>query len=138
MSSLTRDESYLAWLMAGLVGKRDRIVDLLRRLSGLGRAAHKPKLFRKFLNMLDEVALAKREETSLISRIEAIEQKHRFLRQSKSLRQFGVKAAAPLPVLFPKYPEPKPRGPSKLWLLVLWYYLLRSKNNQKKQGLSYD
>jgi hypothetical protein len=124
--------------MAGLVGKRDRIVDLLRRLSGLSRAAHKPKLFRKFLNMLDEVALAKREEAALISRIEAMEQKHRFLRQSKGLRQFGAKVAAPMPVLFPKHPEPKPSRPSALWLLVIWYFILRQKNNQKNQGLTYD
>jgi len=131
----------LAWLMVTLADKRARVAGLLRRLSGMGPAgAVAPKLFGKFLDLLDEVAAATSEETGILSRIEAIEQKHRFMRAHKKL-----KIAAPRLVMLPAalMPAKAKRSPLELWLfLILWYLVLRPlprlKINQKKQGLTVD
>jgi len=142
MPALAGDSSRLAWLSARLANKRNRIVDLVRRMTGLGpMAALKPALFAKFLHMLDDVAAASKEEIQLLSRIEAVESRHRFLRIGKKL-----KCAAKRPktedsnCYTDENHETDARRPSRslLWLIVFWYLFMRQERNQKKQGLTVD
>jgi hypothetical protein len=142
MPALAGDSTRLAWLSARLANKRNRIIDLMRRMTGLGPvAALKPALFAKFLHMLDDVAVASKEEIQLLSRIEAVEGRHRVLRLGKKLK---------CAVIRPKTEDSSgytdedheldAKRPSRslLWLIVFWYLFMRDKRNQKKQGLTVD
>jgi hypothetical protein len=130
--------SRIAWLMANLAGRRHLLRALTARISGLGvLASLSPKLFRKVMGMLDEVAAAKHEENTLLSRIEDIEQKHMFLRRTKGLRM-AIKAPANsnrAPAHIPAHLPERP-APSRLWGFVLWWMFLSEGINQKKQDLT--
>jgi hypothetical protein len=122
-----------------LANNRNRILGLLQRLTGLGPAGslQPPALFAKFTHWLGEVAAAKDEEMSLMTRIENIEREHRFMRLAKRLKH-----AAPRQETAYDHPycNDNKRGflRGSLLLILLWYLFMRQKINQKKQGLTVD
>jgi hypothetical protein len=133
--SLAKQSGRLAWLGAALSEQRRKIGRLLVRMTSLGpREAMKPAVFSKFLSMLEQVAVAQDEEIKLLSQIEAIEQKHRFMRKGKKLRRAQPRKA-PLPD-WKDYPGAKRPAMSLWWLIILWYLFMRQKINQKKQALT--
>jgi hypothetical protein len=130
--------SQIAWLTARLATHRNRILGLWRRVTGLGHAPSlKPALFAKFSHWLDDIAAAKTEEMNLMTRIEDIERKHRFMRLAKRL-----KLARPGYQLEVRNEdcEAAPNRPfhTLIWLIVFWYLFMRQKINQKMQGLTVD
>lgn len=125
--------------MAKLVDKRGRIVDILRSITGLGPAGSlKPSLFSKFLGMLDEVAAVKDEETAYIGRIEALEQKHRFMRKHNKLRRAEM---APKTRELEDTDENRAIAQPRnfwMWVFLLWLLFKQRVIKQKKQSLTAD
>ncbi len=136
MPSAANQTSRLSWLSASLANKRDKILDLLSRLTGFGSGGRDdPSIFRKFADMLEEVATAKEEEQCLIARIDAVEQKHLSLRKSRKLKLAKpLTAAARLAA--EEQPEPPRRG--ILWLVVVWYMFFRDRMDRKGQDFTID
>jgi hypothetical protein len=97
-------------------------------MSGLGvPAALKPTLFRKFLDMLDEVTALRDEETGLISQIDAIELRHKLMRKQKKLKRAGPRAkiaAATFQIKEIQGAKAKGSFFDTLLLLVLWLIVL--------------
>jgi len=145
MTAMTKgSSSRIAWLSAALGAQHARLVTLLQRLRGMGTPDKmKPTMFRKFINVLEQVAVAKERETEIISRIQAIEAKHRFQRKRKALKhahltpepandwdkEFGDRDAEQDHL--PKW---------VVWTLILWAFLSMSRPriNQKQQNLTAD
>jgi hypothetical protein len=124
----------LTWLLAKLSDRRTQIADLLRRLTGFGPAgALKNKIFGKFLLILDEVALAKRHENCLLEQIEAIEQRHRFMRKNRQLKRAVKRLNASNG---DEFPESASQTPAFLPILLMWYVFAPLKINHKKQSLT--
>jgi hypothetical protein len=134
--SLAKESSRLAWLGASLDNQRRKIGQLLNRLTRLGpREAMRPAVLGKFLRMLEQVAMAQEKEMRLLSQIETIEQKHRFMRKGNKLRKAKPRKTADFD--WKDYPGVAKRpAHSMLWTLILWYLLMRQKINQKKQALT--
>lgn len=133
-----KDTGYLALLSAALLKQRDRLTVLMHRLTGLGvPGAMKPSVFDKFIRMMDQVAAAKDRETDLLSKIEAVEARHRFQRQCKTLKHPEPESKHLENLL----PEPEPSERPKhgwLWFAAIWYLFAHSGNDQKKQRLTAD
>ena len=140
MSALANENSRVAWLMARLANRRNHLIDLVRRLTGMGSpGAMKPSLFAKFTRMLEDVAASAREEMSLLKQIEDIEQKHRFLRKHKRLKCAVPKSKIPANANCEEAKhEPKSGFMRLLWLIILWYLFMRQKVNYKNQKLTAD
>ncbi|HUY67676.1 MAG TPA: hypothetical protein VMV79_00040 [Alphaproteobacteria bacterium] len=140
--SIAKESGRLAWLGATLGQQRRKIARLLNRMAAFGpRGSMTPAVFRKFLGMLEQVAEAREQEMHLLSRIEDIEQKHRFMRKTRKLKRARPRPASGLPADFdwkayPGLKKPPQRG--IMWLLAFWYLFLRQKSSQKKQGLTAD
>lgn len=104
--------------------------------------AIKPSVFRKFLDMMDQVATAKEKENEIISRIQAVEAKHRFQRKHKALKHASPQPHDDLQALLTADDELAYQRTPKwwLWLLVLWGLLSmpRPKINQKRQNYTAD
>jgi hypothetical protein len=90
----SRAQASLGWLNGVLAAQRGKVMGLLARLGDLSALRNlNPRIFAKFVNMLEQISAAKAEETEVISEIEAIEQKHRFQRKSGSLKHFEADTA---------------------------------------------
>jgi hypothetical protein len=137
---LANGNSRVAWLMARLVNRRNHIIDLVRRLTGLGTpGAMKPSIFAKFLHMLDDVGSSVREEMALLKQIEDVEKKHRFLRVAKRLKCAVPKAQTVANSNSGDIKKEPVSGFNRLlWLIILWYLFVRKKINYKKQDLTAD
>src|SRR5262249_40368259 len=121
MPASPADSSLFAWLGAKLAETRGHMAGLLQRMTGGSSPGAKPALFSKFLGMLDEVARIKGEETEIISRIEALERKHRFLRKSNKLRRADATPREKNDINFEENirPEVEPRS-FWMWVFLLW------------------
>ena len=138
MSGITEGSNHRAWLMARLANNRNRILGLLQRLTGLGPPGSlTPALFAKFTHWLGEVAAATNEEMSLMTRIENIEQKHRFMRLSDKLKRANPRNPAAIEQSYcPDNAGSFLKRP--ILLILVWYVFMKRKINQKKQGLTVD
>jgi hypothetical protein len=88
MLGFSTDISRRDWLAAALSERRSRIVELMRRLAGLGAPGSiKPELFHKFLELMGQIADERDKEIDLIGQIETVEEKHRFRRDCNQLEQ---------------------------------------------------
>jgi hypothetical protein len=132
-------ETHLAWLAAALGGQRNRIIDLIRRMTSLGSpGGMNPRIFGKFLRLLDQVASARDREIGILDRIEAIEEQHRFCRKNHMLEHIQSDPR--------KNPEPDGQDEAEteqpnnslLLFLVVWAAFFHHAINQKKQGLTVD
>lgn len=105
------------------------IEDTNNKIGGLGKTESlKPSMFRRFTQWLDQIVRLRRKEQKIINEIEAIEEKHRLLREAKRLRKAeSVKAVEAK--IEPQPEEPKPRRSFWLWLLL--FAMMQS--SQKKQ-----
>jgi len=136
MPSAANQTSRLSWLSTSLANKRDKILGLLSRLTGLSSSDRdNPSIFRKFADMLEEVATAQEEEKSLIARIDAVEQRHLSLRKGRKLK-LARPLASSAHLAAEEQPEPPRRG--ILWLVVVWYMFFRERMGQKGQDFTID
>jgi hypothetical protein len=137
--SLAKESGRLAWLGAALTQQRRKIGKLINRMSSMGPSgALKPSVFSKFLGLLEQVAIEQKEEIRLLSQIETIEQKHRFLRKDKKLRRARPAVASSI-ARWHDYPGvKKPSNGGLWWYIIVWYLFSRQKINQKKQALTVD
>jgi len=88
MVDTPQTSSRLSWLTASLGERRSRLTSILRRMVGLGEpGAMKSSIFGKFLNLIEQVAGERDKEMELMSQIDAIEQKHRFMRDHHKLER---------------------------------------------------
>jgi hypothetical protein len=136
-----KDSSRLSWLAAALSEQRHRLVGLLQRLSGFGApGAMKPSLFRKFLNMLDQISVVKERESEIISRIENIEAKHRFQRKRKGLKYAAAESKPQKGQNSTFECEEECERPHNgwLWILALLAFMSRGGINHKKHDLTVD
>ena len=136
--SKPNESGRLAWLKAALGAQKHKIVSLLGRLSDFAASVSgKPKVFNKFLFMMNEVAVARDHEVEILSEIEAVEKKHHLLREHGSLKHIeDVDLLSSEVDDFDR--DLKPPERDVFWLLAFWYLLTRQKINQKKQGLTAD
>lgn len=94
----------------------------------------KPSLSRKLMDLIDQIAVFRNKELEIISEINAIEQKHRFLREHKKLKKPNLHQN--YAYFSKKHHSPKARR-SRFWMVVFWLWLLSDdNNNNKKQKLS--
>jgi hypothetical protein len=140
MNAIAKQSSRLAWLAAVLSDQHHRLVGLLQRLSGLGQpGAMKPSVFRKFLGLLDQVSAAKEKENSIISRIEAMEAKHRFRRQRKQLKCANDEPRPQKDQSLGLECELSGERPHRwLWWVAVLILISQRGINQKKQSLTVD
>ena len=112
---------YLNWISSALDAQKGKIGRLLLRLKDVGlRAGTGFALHKKFVRLLQQVAIDQEKELDILNEIEAVERRHEELRKKKLLRAFNPDAPRDAPALMTETPEPKPKR-SSLWLLVgLW------------------
>jgi len=144
MNAMAKGSSRIAWLSATLGAQHARLVALLQRMRGFGAPDRlSPSMFRKFLDVLDQVAVAKEKEGEIISRIQAVEAKHRFQRKHKTLKHAAVTSfpANDWDKEFDDRDMKDEHLPKWLvWAFILWAFLSikRPKINQKQQSLTAD
>lgn len=82
MILLTKTGRKLSWLAGEIAKRQDRAAKLVRRLEAveLERGADSSGFRRKFLKYIHEIAHEREEERRLLSRVEAIENRHRDMR----------------------------------------------------------
>lgn len=137
--AVCKDSWRLEWLIAAWAEQRRRAALLLGRITDLGPLqAMTPAVMRKFLRLMDQVDEAKQKEIKIISSIDAIEEQHRFRRLHKQLRQACAPGDKPK-VVSTMTPEESERPQRRwLWVLFLWYLLMRKQINQKNHSLTVD
>src|ERR1700722_5984226 len=87
MTAYKNDTSRLTWLLAALAAQRDKLANLLCRLTGLGTpGAMNPSIFGKFLRLLEQVAAEREKEMRILDRIENVEKLHRYRREHHQLQ----------------------------------------------------
>jgi len=120
---MSKDQGRLGWLTAALGTHKRNLMKLLQRIGDLGSLqGMKPKIFTKFLNLMEQVAHEHDEEVKLISEIEAIERKHRFQRKSGKLKRAAPKDKFAYDAEFDS--DPRPRN-GWLWAIAFWYLMTR-------------
>lgn len=76
------------WLQALIRDKGSRVKDLLNEIAALGvPGLMKPSIFRKFLDLLSQLATERDKEHALLSRVEAMEERHHFFRDHHKLEK---------------------------------------------------
>jgi hypothetical protein len=76
------------WFASLLADKRSRIAHLFGEIAGLGAPADmKPSVFKRFLELLAQIAHEEERETDVLLEIEAVELKHRFRREHHQLER---------------------------------------------------
>lgn len=74
------------WFASVLADKKTRIAHLFAEIAGLGSpSSMKPRIFRRFLDLLAQIASEEEKEIDFINHIEAVELKHRFRRDHNQL-----------------------------------------------------
>jgi hypothetical protein len=137
--SIIHNTASIGWLLVALDRKRNRLGFLLRCLTGSGTpGVMRPSLFRKFTDLLDQIAVEREKELRIMHRIEAVEQQHRYLRAHHQLEQIARAHEKEEPAS--DYSKEYPGRPKRdwLWFCVLWYLFARRTINQKKQSLTVD
>ncbi len=135
---MTKENSRLHWLLARLSSQRIRISGLLRRLCNLTPGMMKPAVFSKFIKLVDQIAVAKEHENTIICRIEAIEARHRFQRKRKMLRHPSLDLPEPRPYDFFYEARYKNLPKTWLWFLALTAYMSRLRISQRMPTLTMD
>ena len=129
--STASDSTRLAWLGAALGRNHARVRALLAHvrciLGHTGAGGMKSALFTKFLKMLDQVAEAHREETTLINRIEDIEEQHRRCRAHKKLKAANRNESNTNLVPAPDPEATRPKDDAGWWLLMWWLIVDKKK-----------
>lgn len=104
------------------------------RLTDLGTVqAMTPRIFHKFLRMLDQIAAEKEKELHIIAEIEAVEQRHNYYRKNKQLHKVHEMVMASPPRFFA--PQARPKQKTSFWLGWLLVFASQRSNNVQDQKL---
>ncbi len=120
-------------LMSNWGRKTRKIARLNTKIIRLGSpGAMKPKLSVKFAKLMDQLAFYRNKELNIISKINAVEKRHHYLRQHK-----GLKSIRPRPLrngANAVRSRKRAKDRNTFWLFILWLLLLapRPKKVQKR------
>lgn len=113
--SLRQEYTNVGGLRAFLTSNKSRIKSIMNEVMGLGvPGLMKPDVFRKFLELLADVATEQEEENRLISQIEEVESLHRLNRSNHYLEQASL-AYEPKPAANGNETEEQERRRFELW-----------------------
>jgi hypothetical protein len=144
----TRQKLRLNGLNIALEGRRLRLSDLFLRLKGVAfRKGTNFRLHKKFIRLMDDVAEDREKELCLIEKIEAMEKRHKKLKQHNLLRRIAREAERrqkrlleKIRIDFEEYLDekhhPRPRRKNSLLdiLILLYAFSQSSKPKEQKPG----
>ena len=127
------------WLSLTLVARRNNIAALLSRLVGIGtRIGASLGLQKKFIRLLEQVAVEREKELDLLHKIESMEKRHESLRRHGQLRMATSPRMQTFAPSSDETPEPPP-SQINLWKLFgLIYLLSHAGGKHKNQELTVD
>ncbi len=130
-------QEQLSWFTFSLAAQRSNLSKIFLRLCSIGaRAGTSLAIHRKFMCLMDQIALDKAKELDLICDIEQIEKRHALLRQRHLLRQArgtilqNVRAPRLAPV---EQPEEKPARLGLFKLMALFALFSSTPTHHKNQ-----
>jgi len=129
----------LAWLSATLASQRNNISALLLRLRGFGMSAGSSLiLHRKFMRLMEQVADDRKKEMDIIGEIEAMENRHRHLKEHRMLRSASPEPAQKAELAALQSEDEKPKRAGILGLIAFLYLMSAKRVNHKNQRLTVD
>ncbi|MDE1901457.1 MAG: hypothetical protein KGI37_07430 [Alphaproteobacteria bacterium] len=131
-----RAPGQLSWLNAVLAARRGGLSALLLRLKDIGmRMGANTVLHKKFMALLDQVAIEREKELDILNDIEEVEKFHAQQRRNKLLRQ-AANDDKPRPraaSLKMEQPEEKPaRGGLLKWVLLFGLLAQRPRHDKNQ------
>ncbi len=125
----SKDSARFARLAMALDDQRGRVTALVRRMTGLGvREGMTPGRLRKLFDTLQQISFEKDKETEIISRIQSMEQRHRYHRKGRRLKRAAPNSSASkrqesLPLSPAPTPSHETPGDGWVWFLGALYFL---------------
>ena len=86
-----KDLKRLTWLEEAWRKQSLKLNALGKRWDNFAQRGIGAKLFNKIAKLMDQIGIFKEKERKIISEIDAIEQKHRYMRDNKLLRRAKIK-----------------------------------------------
>lgn len=131
-----RAPGQLSWLNAVLAARRGGLSALLLRLKDIGmRMGANTILHKKFMALLDQVAIEREKELDILNDIEEVEKFHAQQRRNKLLRQ-AANDDGPRPKMASfkmEQPEEKPARSGLLKWVLLFGLLAQRPRHDKNQ-----
>jgi hypothetical protein len=90
--NMQNDAESFGWLKATLAAQRIGMHQLLSRLRQSVKTEGAPSIDKKFARLMDQVANEQKKEVSILNQIEAIERKHKALKQENLLQRLALHA----------------------------------------------
>ena len=136
--SMHRESGNIGWLQSLIGDKKSRIANLLGEIAALGSpGSMKPSIFRKFLELLSQVAREQESENDLITRIEDVERQHRFRRDHNQLEHANPDLEfIPEDEVMLEGGKKRKHPKGLRWFFDLWNKPEGPNNLQKKQDLT--